>query len=436
MADDWYFQWQIAQAGTFWEYFAQYYVGWSGRVVQTSLIWLAVSTEISRQIFQILTVVCFLLFSAAAYYLGTGQAPLWRRAEWHPWLLTAALLWLGLPVVNETIVQTTGAATYLWPSAMGLGVLCLFRAARDRAEMGQVTSGGWGLRLGWFVAGAVVGACNEQLFAGMVTVLFGWGIALWRVGKLRSIPGEAWFGLAGLAIGALLLVAAPGNYARLLQPQNENVSLISMLIRFGLYVGGAYFSLGTGDAGRSLWLGIAVVALSGVFTPRGTRGRDAAIWCAASLATLGPMLPLVNFAAPRTTFLPVTFLFIAALTAFPRKADSERAAASWLVGFAIAMLLVIDGLVGWTANRSLKMEMASRIRIIESAAASGQKEVVVPYLATIPSRLTAMLNPEHDAEFVSKLARWYGLNDGRHDDSATAPRPQTLNTLKALKNSF
>lgn len=437
MADDWYVAWQLARSGSLWNFLTENYLGWSGRVLPFMLAGLALSSETARQVFQLLTVPCFLLFSAFAYYLATGTIPRLGRAEGKHWLLMAAVLWLGAPVASETIVQASGSATYLWPAAAGLALLCLFRKARDRAHQGQVASGGWVLRAGLLLAGIVVGTGNEQLFVGMAVVLAGWGWILWRGGRLRYLPPESWFGLAGLILGAMIQVVAPGNYVRLDTPQNEGVAILSMLVRSGMYLGGAYFGLGTGDAGRALWLGIAVIALRGVFAVNGDRRKEAGIWVAGSLATLAPMLPLVNFASPRTTFLPVTFLVIAVLTAFPRKPDSDGpSAASWLVAYSMAMLVAIDGLVGWAANRSLAVEMAARIKIVQAAAAEGRNEVVVPYLATVPSRLTAMLNPQHDAEFVTKLARRYGLVNGRHDDSATAPRPQTLNTLKALKNSF
>jgi len=437
IADDWYLAWRLADNGSYWAYVVQNYVGWSGRVLPFLISGIALSSETARKVFQLLTVPCFLLYSAFAYYLATGTIPRLGRAGGRHWLLLAAVLWLGAPVASETIVQTTGSIAYLWPAAAGLALLCLFREARDRAHQGQQVSGGWGVRVGLLLAGIVVGTGNEQLFAGMAVVLAGWGWLLWHGGRLRYLPPECWFGLAGLILGALILVAAPGNYIRLGRPQNEGVAILSMLARYGMYLGGAYFGLGAGDAGRALWLGIAVIALGGVFAVNGDRGKEAGIWVAGSLATLAPMLPLVNFASPRTTFLPVTFLVIAVLTAFPRKSDSGRpSAASWLVAFSMAMLVAIDGLVGWAANRALAVEMAARIKIVQAAAAEGRNEVVVPYFATVPSRLTAMFNPQLDAEFVGILARRYGLANGRHDDSATAPRPQTLNTLKALKNRF
>ena len=438
VADDWYLAWHLVDSGSFWNFEVEMYQGWGGRVLPFMMAGLVLSSETATFAFKLLTVPCFFLLSACAYYLATGVALRFGRGEWGNFLLMTAVLWLGVPVASDTIIQTTGACAYLWPAAAGFVLLCLFRKARDRAHLGQVESGGWHIRIGWLVAGIVVGTGNEQLFAGMAVVLVGWGWMLWQNGRLRYLPREAWWGLAGLIVGTLIMIAAPGNYIRLGAAENGGGGLFSMLVRFAMYLGGAYFGLGTGDVGRTLWMGIAVIALSGTLTLAEGRSREAGIWMAGSLATLAPMFPLVNFASPRTTFLAVIFLVIAAMIVFPRKTgtDTPTPAVSWLVAFIMATLVLFDGFVGWAANRSLSVEMAARKNIIQAAAADGRKEVVLPYLATIPSRLTFMVPPQYDAKFITVLASRNGLANARYDESVSAPKPQTLNSLKSLKNSF
>ena len=59
---------------------------------------------------------------------------------------------------------------------------------------------------------------------------------------------------------------------------------------------------------------------------------------------------------------------IAAMTAFPRKHDAGESPspASWVLAYAMAMLVVIDGLAGWEANRSLAAEMDARCRSVQN----------------------------------------------------------------------
>ncbi len=434
MADDWYLAWNLAESGSIGRFVVDMYFGWGGRVLPFTLHGLALSSDTATHVFKLLTVPCFILVVACGKYLADGAAPRLDKDS----LLMAAVLWLGAPVVSETIVQTVGAAGYLWPVAAGLAMLCLFRQARDHAEVSESKTGGWGARVGWFLAGMIVGTGNEQLFAGMFTILIGWGWILWRGGRLRHVAPQVWWGVAGLIVGALILIGSPGNFNRM-AAQEGGGGVFSTVVRFGLYLGGAYFALGTGDVGRSLWMGIAIIALTGSgATLSGARGKEVVIWLAASVATLMPMLPLVNFASPRTTFIAVIFLVIGAMTAFSRKTgtNSTSAVPAWLVAFTMASLVAIDGFVGFVANRAIAAEMTARLNLIQVAVLNGQKEVAIPYLTTIPSRLTYMLNPVNDREFAAKLAASYGLSLKRYGRSADVSQPYTTNSLKTLKNSF
>jgi len=434
LADDWYLTWRLIDSGTLTAYLREMYLGWGGRLLTFGLGGMALTSDAATAVFKLLTVPCFIVLCACVYYLATAERPRFNAA----FVLPSIVLWLGVPVAGETVVQVTGAAAYLWPVTLGLVLLCLFRHARDAALADRAMPNNALADAGWLAAGVVAGNANEQLVPALAVVLAGWGWMLWRAGRLHRLSRRAWFGIAGLTAGVLILVFAPGNFARLGAQDGGGSGLVSMLSRYLLYLGGAYFGLGTGDAGRTLWFGIALIALSGSLTLRGVRGKDAALWLLASLATLAPMLPLVNFASPRTTFLAVVLLLIAALTAFPRRdpaAGTEKTTQGWLM-LALAAVLVIDCFVGWTANRSLGVEMAARVQRTEAAAAAAQKEIRLPYLATMPSRLTFILNPEHDAVFVGNLARHYGMEQAAHDESAGAPKPNSLNSLKALKNSF
>ena len=433
-ADDWYVGWQLADAGSAWAFVKQMYLGWSGRMFTMALASAVLDNPTATAVFKLAILPCFVFLGACVHYLATGKPPRLERPEARGFLLTTAVLWLGIPVASETVVQVTGACAYLFPAAAGLGFLSLVRQARDQAQQGKAASAGWLAYTGWLLAGVIVGTANEQLFAGILVLLGGWGLLLWRDKKLSNLPPEVWWGLAGLIIGALILISAPGNYVRMGVQTEGTDRLLTVVSRFVMYLSGAYFGLGTGDTGRSLWLGLAVIILSGSFTLVGKRGEEALVAVAASLATLAPMILLVNFASPRTSFFSVIFLVVAARAAAPEKREPSSVNSIRLVAFAIALLVAIDGFVGWAANRSLQIEETARLMVIRQSVVEGKEEAIVPYLATMPSRLTFMLNPEHDKIFVLTMSKRQGLSGGRHDDSPGAPRPHTVNALKKLKN--
>lgn len=438
MGDEWDLAWRREAASSLLEFTAQMYREWTGRVFPSLLAGIALSSDGASALFRLLTVPLLLMLLTCAYYLATGNRPPYGRRTAADFVVFGAVLWLGLPVVGETAVWQTGAIYYLWPGTAGLALLCLFRHARDRWLQSRFQSRGVLARLGWFLAAFVVGTANEQMAVAVVAVLSGWGWLLRRecAGALR-LPAEVWCGLAGLAAGIVVFLAAPGNFARL-AVMSEGGGTMAHVVQAFLYLGGAYFALGSGDCGRSLWLGLGIIVLCASAVSRSWGVRpDAFVWVGASIATFLPILPLAHAAAPRTTFFAALFLVMAArsATGHPEHEHSSTGKLT-LAAIVLTTLVVIDGIVGWAANRMLAEEMQRRLALMQAAVAAGNAHVVVPYLSIIPSRLTYLLHAKHDAEFLDKLARQYGLQDLRHDDSPGAPRPFTVIPLKELRNAL
>jgi hypothetical protein len=434
VADDWYVLWILEDSGSAWAFIQHMYHSWTGRILNMALASIVLANPIATNIFKLTILPCFLLLGACVHYLATGNLARFDKPEAKGFLLTTALLWLGIPVPSETVVQITGALAYLFPVTFGVGFLAFFRRMRDRSQLEKVSSSGLLTCIAWLLTGIVAGTSNEQLVAGMLFLLSGWGLMLWRDEQLNNLPLEAWCGFVGLILGALILIIAPGNYVRMNILTEGTDRPLTILARFGMYLGGAYFGLGTGDTGKGLWLGLSVILLSGVPALSGQRGKDALLFFATSLVTLIPMILLVNFASPRTTFIAVIFLLMATLAFSNGNSDQSKLNSIKLISFVIAFLVAIDGFVGWAANRNLSIEAEKRLALIHKSAYDGPGEAVVPYLTTIPSRLTFMLNPDQDRAFIDQMSKRQGLSGGHHDDSPLSPKPLTANPLKKLKN--
>ena len=436
VADDWYVLWTLEDSGTSLGFIQHMYQSWTGRVLSLSLASLVLENTITTNIFRLTILPCFLILGACLHYLATGEDPRAGKSESRGYLLTTGLLWLAIPVPSETVVQVTGAIAYLFPVTFGFLFLTFFRRMGDRLQLGNVASAGWLTCILWIFAGIVAGTTNEQLVAGMFVLLTGWGFILKRDNKLIKLPFEAWCGFLGLILGALILIFAPGNFVRMGQLTEGSDRLLTILARFGMYLGGAYFGLGSGDAGKGLWLGLSILLLSGVPTINGKRGKDALLFLTTSFATLVPMIFLVNFTSPRTTFVAVIFLFMATLAFTHGNSEPRNKKSIRFVSLVIAFLVAIDGFVGWATNRNFSSEAEERLTLIRKFAQEGRKYVEVPYFTTIPSRLTLMPNPEHDKALIDQMSRRQGFTGGHHDDSTQSPKPLTVNPLKKLKNSL
>ena len=140
VADDWYVLWILEDSGSAWAFIQHMYQSWTGRILNMALASLVLDNPIATNIFRLTILPCFLLLGACVHYLATGNAPRFDKPESRGFLLTTALLWLGIPGPSETVVQTTGAIAYLFPTTFGLGFLTLFRCVRDRSQLGKVSS--------------------------------------------------------------------------------------------------------------------------------------------------------------------------------------------------------------------------------------------------------------------------------------------------------
>jgi len=238
--------------------------------------------------------------------------------------------------------------------------------------------------------------------------------------------------LTGFLLGFLVLIIAPGNYERL--ATYEAPDFISRLLKYFLYLAGAYFSGGSGNLGTSLVLGSVIIMLAGSFKAINLIKRDSFVWFGASLSSLAPMIFAVDFTSSRTTFMATIFLLIGIKSLVKREhgVSSSNILMSY-IPILCCLLVIVDSFVGWASNRSLAREVENRMQIIELSIQANKKEIIVPYFTTIPSRQTFMLKPNHDQEYLDIMAEHFEVTFIRHDNSEGAPKPNTLHPLKALR---
>ena len=278
----------------------------------------------------------------------------------------------------------------------------------------------------------LIGTSSIQIFLAIIFIFSWWLFEIHKEKKLHSIPIKFAVSLSGLVFGLIILIIAPGNYVRL--DLASDIHFISRSAQFIMYLGGSFFGGGSGNLGTSLWLGVIVIILSGSTKLFLKRISKSFIWMFASLATLLPIFLVIYFASPRTTFMAVIFILIASKTiGYHMYIENEKIIMGEIIPILVSLLIVVDGFVGWVANKSLSNEINERMKIISIAIKTGERDVIVPHLTTIPSRLSFMLNPDHDKNYLVSMANHYDLNSITQDKSTN---PRTKNTLKMLKNEL
>ena len=132
--------------------------------------------------------------------------------------LAALFMWLSLPHFGEVAVWKSGSTVYLWS---GFFVL-LFLLPYNLWAAGKLHWGA-GMALPMFLAG-ILGGWPVENFA-VTAVLLAWG-SVWYARRKRKLSAWMVSGAVGVLVGFLLLLAAPGNWARYGEQEHDKGLLI------------------------------------------------------------------------------------------------------------------------------------------------------------------------------------------------------------------
>jgi len=419
--------------GNFLDYLHEMYFSWSGRLFNFLFPGLFFLNDSLLLIYKILSIPCFLLMCACAFYLATGSF-LHNLESRQDFIIFSCIAWLGLPVLGITVVWMTGSI-YLWSTAITLLFLSLlFKIFNELVNHSHDPLSVLAATL-IFVLAFFVGTSGLQwILVTVITYIFLCCRLLYD-GKLTSLTFKHYFIFLGFILGVAFFLFAPGNFQRL--EHADSFSLLSNLKRFFMFLAGAYFSLGVGDMGRSLWIGaLLILCLNSINHLNKSNLINSYFWAFASFAALLPFIPLIHFAAPRVTFISAIFFLICIQSLVLPAINTSNTYSKSFAGITLLLLVSFDGFVGWAANSSLKYEVENRQQIIQAQIIQGNKDIVVPYYSTIPSRLTHMLTPVQDKIYLKDIANNLKLNSITHDESASAPKPHSLQPLKSIKKSL
>ena len=432
VGDDRHFLWNLNEAGSLKQFVLNTYNEWIGNLFHILLWGAFLNNEFSIIIFKIISFPSFVALSFFSFYLATEQNAFRGGTTFRDFLIFSSILWLALPVPGETIAWLTGSV-YLFSSLIAVIYLSYIYKIKNLILNHQRLNFSNFLILPLFLFSFLIGSCGLQVSAAIILMLFFWTLELKRKNLIRQIPIGLLIGISGILLGIILVISAPGNYARLTEA--PEIGFLSSLIQFIFYFGGSFFNGGTGNLGVALWLGVMLIILSSVSSLNKSNLNKSVPWLLAGFFSLMPMFFLTYFASPRTTFVATLFFLIAAkrLVKTKDKGSDESKIALNIAAIVLCLLVTVDGFVGWAANKSYSLEIDKRMQTIESSLKKQERNIVVSYIETIPSRLTFMLNPEQDEAYLDYMAKHYGFESIKQDSKS---KPATKNPLKNLKNNL
>ena len=193
---------QPITAGRFFDYWAYEFTHSNPRFGQP-LTYLAYKLEYFSVI---ATPIAYLALAAAAFVLGTGRRPSWRRdRDLALYAIALGFMWFVIPQIGKTLFCRAYCANYVYGAAIQLWFLVPLRlAAKPRASLVAC--------IGYALFGVIAGACNEHTGPTLCLMLVGY--AWWSQREQPQTPTLAWAGALGTVIGFCAIFFAPGQGQR------------------------------------------------------------------------------------------------------------------------------------------------------------------------------------------------------------------------------
>lgn len=176
-----------------------HYFTWGGRTVAHTIA--QIFLLFPKIIFSIANTFAYVLLIYLIYRIVRG------KSEDKPILIIAInlLLWFVLPVFGQTCLWLIGSCNYLWTTDIIL--IFMLKYMENKPTKRKILS-----MVLMFLLGIIAGWTNENTAVGAIFIV----VASLFFMKKSKVKLEKWHisGAVGIVIGFILLIAAPGNYAR------------------------------------------------------------------------------------------------------------------------------------------------------------------------------------------------------------------------------
>lgn len=190
------------------EFQFHHYMEWGGRSIAHSIAQLMLF--LGKPVFNVANSVVFITFLLLIYWHATVTFT--KKIRLGLLMSVVFFCWFCLPTFGEITVWLLGSCNYLWMTTLILAFLLPYRLDTAR-QLNIFVKHSGKASLGMFLVGILAGWTNEN--SGFVLLLAAGGASFYCWKQKRLDKWMLW-GLAGAIIGYSLLVAAPGNYHRML----------------------------------------------------------------------------------------------------------------------------------------------------------------------------------------------------------------------------
>ena len=367
-----------------------HYKIWGGRLLH---VFTQSFLYLGKDAFNIANTAMFMLLLLEIYAIARPQ----RRWCWTLLLAAYLALMTMLPFFGTVFLWLTGACIYLFGTVLALMPLLVVRSAH---EGGFFSRGGARAAL-CLLIGILAGWTNENTTLGMIALVL--VVLLIDYMKTRRVSLSLAVLFAGQCVGAMLLLLAPGNFARASGYTYDSI-ILELIRRFVMATGYGMSYLGVLIAG--------VILLSAGLRQKAPRIGYA---CALVFAALTSVYAMVG--SPELSDRTFTGPFVLVLAALLVLLGDGEMAARRLDAAKIAVLPLLLVFALYTGYHGIKdvQEFAdvwqSRVSEIELACRQGQEQAMIAPIEA-KSRFTMDIVLGQDAAQWpnSTLSRYYGID--------------------------
>lgn len=370
-----------------------YYNTWGGRTINHSNLQLML--YLGKDVFNVVNTVMYLLLLLEIYYIARAG----KKDDGFQWLLLIIahlVLMTMVPFFGVTCLWATGACNYLWGTVLALMPLSVLRSVREggmlsKSRIAAVLCVPIGLIAGW---------TNENITCGMIAVVFLTNIFDALEG--RKVHKRLWAMWAAQCVGAVIMLAAPGNGARAdtistLSPVLEFAKRFINITAYGASYLGVLFAVAAGLS----------AGLKGVQSRRGYAFMLVFGALISSYAMMGS-----PFLADRTFISSVALMIAAVLVLLADQMERmpSAGAARLLVLAPLMMVMVYTGYHAIKDVKEYETQWNQVVAVIEEAVSEGKEEVVVPSIKS-HSRFTVdtLIMEDPDLWPNSTMRKYYGI---------------------------
>ncbi len=416
MSDDYGYASTVRSSCGFVSYVTYLYMNASGRCVINPMTY-ASSFNSLFPLIGLVTGVALFLICYLVVAIGLGRpAEIWRRDRFL-FVLTLGVMCFGVRLA-ETAFWQVAAFVYVWPllAALYFVYLISIADANHKKSAGRIVLVA--------VLGLIAGSSQEQVAIVLIAYLAWTAIGTWR--SRTGLSAAQKVGMAAVLLGAIVLFAAPGNYARMgVEGQTKSgwgwlvwTALDSYVFSPHAHVYFLLYFVGL-SASYLSWVkdGVKQSVVLAAYRARIPRFL---LWSALAFVALAPFV-ITKVMLGRTTVFTLLLLLIGLFSLYNEKdSDSHlnyftRAVSAILL---VAMIFMLG--MGMRFRTKLNSQLANRESIIRTHKSEGKLDVVVPPLDTesLWSLYTFVSDISADVKDSNNewVASYYGLHSIRLSD--------------------